>query len=312
MMSPVGFGGRLNQRLGEILIERGLIDERRLRAALSEAALWGQRLGEVLVARGDCPADAVLDALSDQLDVPVARLCAHPQLEPSLIAQVPADEARRRKVLPLGHDRDGALIVAMADPRDPVLLAAVATLTGEAISARLALASQIDAAIDRLYFDGSPPPSDGQFRRLATPARGVARPGRRTSVNRSATPPRGLPALTPARGMPATLTPSRGFPAGEPGHTPARGFTVEGAPSRGRKTLDDPGRSGERRGSEAVAALRAEVELLRRQLQRAYDALRETNVAHRVLLEQLRDGGALDIEAYTKAVQIQLERLRRP
>lgn len=294
----------MNQRLGEMLIERGLIDERGLKAALSEAALWGQRLGEVLVARDDVPADAVLDALSDQLGVPAARLYAVQALDPALLAAVPADEARRRQVLPMGLDPDGRLALAMVDPRDPVQRAAVETLTGRSVRPRLALASQLEAAIDRLYFDGNPPPEPGRFRRLATPARGVARPARRSSINRSSTPPRGMPTA-------GSMTPARGFKAVDVTHTPSRGFTVEGAPSRSRKTLDDPGRSAERRGSEAVAALRAEVELLRRQLQRAYEGLRETNIAHRVLLEHLRDQGVLDVEEYTRAVQLQLERSRR-
>ncbi len=294
----------MNQRLGEILTARGHVDEKRLRSALSEAALWGQPLGEVLIARGDCSADEVLDALGDQLGVEVARLSTLRAVGPNLLAAIPADEARRRKLVPLAFEPDGALAVAMADPRDPVQRSAVETLTGRPVRPRLALASQIDAAIDRVYFDGNPPPRDGQFRRLATPARGVARPARRSSINRSSTPPRGMPTA-------GSMTPPRGFAAIDPNGTPGRGFTVEGAPSRGRKTLDDPGRSAERRGGEAVAALRAEVDLLRRQLQRTYEALRETHIAHRVLLEHLRDRGALDVEAYTKAVQMQLERSRR-
>lgn len=298
----------MNRRLGEILIERGLIDERRLRAALSEAALWGQRIGEVLVARGDVDAVDVLDALSEQLDVDVAALDAVKALSPALVAALPAEEARRRKVVPLGVDPDtGVLYVAMADPRDPVQVAALATLCDREVEARLALGTDIDAAIDRLYFGGNPPPAEAPFRRLATPARGVARPAMRASVDRSSpTPPRGMPTE-------GSMTPPRGFPAVDAsGNSPARGFTVEGAPERGRKTLDEPGRSAERRTSEAVAALRAEIELLRRQLGRAYDALRESNVAHRVLLEQLRDEGVLDVERYTRAVQVRLERLKRP
>lgn len=294
----------MNQRLGEILIDRGLVDEKRVRSALSAAALWGQQLGEVLVARGDCSADDVLDALGDQLSVPVARLDGVQALAENLLATIPADEARRRKAVPLRFEADGALSVAMADPRDPVQLAAIGALTDRTVRPRLALASQIDAAIGRLYFDGNPPPADGRFRRLATPARGVGRPARRSSINRSSTPPRGMPTT-------GSMTPPRGFAAVDAGSTPSRGFTVEGAPSRGRKTLDDPGRSAERRGSEAIAALRAEVDLLRRQLQRAYEALRETHVSQRVLLEHLRDAGVLDVEQYNRAVQLQLERSRR-
>ncbi len=277
------------QRLGEILVERGLIDERRLRAALSEAALWGRRLGEVLVARGDCDEGAVLDALVSQLGVELAPLASLGRVPADVLAHVSADEARRLQAIPIGVDgRTGALEVAMSDPGDRATTAMLERLTGRPIRALLALGPQIEAAIDRFYFDGAPPTTDLPFRRLATPARGIARPARRTSVNRTPTPPRGLPAAP-------TPTPPRGIPVGP----------------RAQHTVEEPARSGEWRSTEAVGALQAEVDLLRRQLQRAYEALRDANIAHRVLLEQLQAAGQLDGEAYQRAVKARIEHARR-
>lgn len=289
----------MEKRLGERLMERGLVDERRLRSALSEAALWGRKVGEVLVARGDITADALLDALVEQLGIECVRVPDVQTVAQDALDLIPAEEARRRKVLPL-ELRGQTLVVALADPRDPLLLSALRTLTGCEIEGRLALASQIDAAIDRLYHGGARPSVDGPVRRLATPARGMQRIAPRPG-GRSPTPPRGMPTQ-------GSLTPARGLPREPEAPTPGRGFTIEGAPTRARRSVDEQYLAAEPRGD--VAALRAEVELLRRQLQRAYDALRETTVAHRVLLEQMRDRGLLDVERYSENVRLRIERLK--
>ncbi|MCB9554409.1 MAG: hypothetical protein H6705_21465 [Myxococcales bacterium] len=280
----------MTQRLGEILVERGLIDERRLRAALSEAALWGRRLGEVLVARGDCDEDAVLDALADQLGVERAPLPGLDRVPPAVLGLIGPDDARRHHAIPVGVSDDGTLEVAMSDPIDTAARAAIEALAGRPLRPLLALAPQIEAAIDRFYFDGAPPTQDAPFRRFATPARGMTRPARRSSVNH--TP-------TPARGVPATTTP-----------TPPRGIPV-GPPPRNRPPVEDAAaRSGEWRASE-FGALQSEVEVLRRQLQRAYEALRETNIAQRVLLEHLQTAGQIDLEAYQREVRTRIEHARR-
>jgi hypothetical protein len=63
------------RRLGELLIERDLIDERALEDALDVQADRGGRLGEVLVSRGALKASDLITALAEQhgLDVRVER-----------------------------------------------------------------------------------------------------------------------------------------------------------------------------------------------------------------------------------------------
>ena len=55
--------GVMHKRLGEILVQAGVIDDEQLKLALAEAALWGHRVGEVLVSRGDCEEAQILEAL---------------------------------------------------------------------------------------------------------------------------------------------------------------------------------------------------------------------------------------------------------
>src|SRR5438874_5618926 len=54
------------RRLGDVLMEAGLVSERDLVAALSEQEDSGRRLGEVLVGRGVVSAPAVANALAEQ------------------------------------------------------------------------------------------------------------------------------------------------------------------------------------------------------------------------------------------------------
>ena len=54
------------RRLGDVLMEAGLVSERDLVAALSEQEDSGRRLGEVLVGRGVVSAAAVANALAEQ------------------------------------------------------------------------------------------------------------------------------------------------------------------------------------------------------------------------------------------------------
>jgi hypothetical protein len=57
---------RSTRRLGELLLERGLISQRELEQALARQQMTGAFLGELLVEMGFVPLDAVLDALAEQ------------------------------------------------------------------------------------------------------------------------------------------------------------------------------------------------------------------------------------------------------
>ena len=284
------------RRLGDILLERGLIDDKQLRAALAEAALWGHRLGEVLIARGECSEAQVLDALSTQLGVGVAPLSTTVAVDPKVLDLLPADFAREHKALPLHLDgRTGLLEVALVDPTDAGLVQAIEARTHRRIRPLVALAADLDEAIRRFYFAGADPDGQGPFRRLATPVRSAGPRPRPLSVH---SVPSG--AMTPPRGLPA---------ASLGGHAPSRTHSTLSTRRDESPIGSSEGRTPE---SDALIALRAEVDLLRRQLARAYELLRETTAAHQVLLTTLRDAGTLDVKGYQTALQARLEKIRGP
>ena len=60
------------RRLGELLIEAGVLDPTQLQAALAEQKKWGGKLGRTLVEMGFVDEDSMVRALSRQLKLPVA------------------------------------------------------------------------------------------------------------------------------------------------------------------------------------------------------------------------------------------------
>lgn len=64
----------VNKRIGELLIERGLIQQDDIKKALQLQQSVGGRVGAGLVRMGSVSEDDLLDALSEQLDIPVAQV----------------------------------------------------------------------------------------------------------------------------------------------------------------------------------------------------------------------------------------------
>lgn len=105
------------RRLGEMLVEAGLITEAQLQTLLARQRQEGGRLGEWAVSLDFAPARAVLQVLAKQLGVPFITdeklLDARPSGE--VMARFPQDLALRLLALPVS-DKDGTIFVAMTDP----------------------------------------------------------------------------------------------------------------------------------------------------------------------------------------------------
>ena len=62
------------KRLGEILLERGIIDEDQLNSALAYQRQWGHRLGGALVAKGFLTEGMRVKVLSETMSLPAVDL----------------------------------------------------------------------------------------------------------------------------------------------------------------------------------------------------------------------------------------------
>ena len=140
------------KRLGEILIERGKLDQPNLDRALRLQAESGERLGSLLVTLGLCAQRDVAEALSLQLALPLVDATGYPEF-PILEERVSARFLREARALPVRED-EKELGLAMADPTDAYTIGAFEMVTGRAVRPMVAIPTELDAALERLYGAG--------------------------------------------------------------------------------------------------------------------------------------------------------------
>ena len=140
------------KRLGEILIERGKLDQANLDRALRLQGESGERLGALLVTLGLCAQRDVAEALAAQLELPLVDANGYPEF-PILEESVSARFLREAHALPVRED-ETEVALAMADPTDAYTIGAFEMVTGRAVRPMVAIPTELDAALERLYGAG--------------------------------------------------------------------------------------------------------------------------------------------------------------
>jgi general secretion pathway protein E len=140
------------KRLGEILIERGKLDQAGLERALRLQQESGDKLGVLLVTLGVVAQRDVAEALAAQLGLPLVEATGYPEL-PILEERVSARFLRESRALPLAED-DEELALAMADPTDDYTVNAFEMVTGRRVKPLVAIPTELEAALERLYGAG--------------------------------------------------------------------------------------------------------------------------------------------------------------
>lgn len=141
------------KRLGDQLIDQGLISPDELQIALTEQKHSGKFLGKALVDLGFVSEDIIRDALGEstgQESIDVKALIP----DPEALVFIPQDLARRLRVLPTHYNEQShQLTVAMQDTADVVTIDRLAAHIGSEISISPVLAgdADLDSAIDRVY-----------------------------------------------------------------------------------------------------------------------------------------------------------------
>ena len=142
----------VRKRIGEILIERGKLDQANLDRALRLQGDSGERLGSLLVTLGVCAQRDVAEALATQLALPLVDINGYPEF-PILEERVSARFLREARALPVRED-ESELGLAMADPTDAYTIGAFEMVTGRAVRPMVAIPTELEAALERLYGAG--------------------------------------------------------------------------------------------------------------------------------------------------------------
>lgn len=140
----------MREKLGEILIRKGLINTQQLNDGLMRQKERRKKIGETLVSLGMVTEENVYKALGEQWGVEFVPADILSAKSPSALAVVPEAFAKEHLVIPLALN-EATIMVAMADPDDIVAVDNLEKLSGKRVDAKLASPGAILAAIENSY-----------------------------------------------------------------------------------------------------------------------------------------------------------------
>ncbi|MFC1595304.1 GspE/PulE family protein [Gemmatimonadota bacterium] len=139
------------RKLGDILKERGLLNESQIERVIEQQRKEYKRFGEIVRDMRFVPETDLVRALADQLDVEVFDLIDY-EPDETVAKKFPEDVARRVRAVPIGIIEDGEVLqVAVLDPLDIAKLDDLKRLAGMEIEPVIGTRNDIERAIERLY-----------------------------------------------------------------------------------------------------------------------------------------------------------------
>ncbi len=140
---------RKKVRIGELLLDHGLITNEQLNAALADQKRTGRRLGRTLTDMGFVREEAVEELLAKHLQIPFVDV-RQLTLDQATVRLLPEAHARRFRALVLQSDARG-LMVGMADPTDLPTYDELATRLKKPMKIALVRESDLLKTIDIVY-----------------------------------------------------------------------------------------------------------------------------------------------------------------
>lgn len=137
------------KRLGELLIEAGLVDALKLAVALGDQKQWGGKLGATLIQKGFISASDLAHVLAKQLHIDWISLRDR-EIPEEVLSLMDVKVAKRHKAIPV-EAGNRSLTVAMANPTDLKAVDDIAFVTGKHIKPVMAVEAEIMLAIARHY-----------------------------------------------------------------------------------------------------------------------------------------------------------------
>ncbi len=137
------------KRLGEMLIESGLISGEQLQNALAEQRKAGLKLGQFLARRGIVSENQIIDVLSQQLKIEKY----HPEKYPvdmDLSRLISADMAQKYQLAPL-KKKGRLLTVAVVDPLDINTLDSIEVITNLEVEPVVCSEREVNQLINSIY-----------------------------------------------------------------------------------------------------------------------------------------------------------------
>ncbi len=138
------------KRLGELLVEAGLVNASQLQEALRYQRMMGGRMGGAMVALGYITEEVLMDFLAHKTGVPRVDV-SHVEVDVEVLKRVPRRLAEQLTVLPIAFKEPKSLVLAMADPLDLNAIDSARFASGMGIEPVVASHSSLKAAIAEQY-----------------------------------------------------------------------------------------------------------------------------------------------------------------
>jgi hypothetical protein len=139
------------KRLGDLLVEAGIIDKLQLRAALGQQASWGKTLGRTLLEMRLITEEQLVPILAEQLNMPAINL-ARQGIDLQAVAMLDEEFCRENECIPFKyHEQNKFLDVAMTDAQSAGLFDRIRVRTRCNVHPFLAGPEAVRNAIDRAY-----------------------------------------------------------------------------------------------------------------------------------------------------------------
>lgn len=137
------------KRIGELLVEQGLITHQQVNEALEEQKLTGEKIGEILIRKGWLSREELDRVLVMQTGIARFNLSDY-IIEPDVVKFVSEDFARKYKVIPV-FLIENTLTVAMANPTNVFIIDELQRITKLNVEPVLAEEMDIRKAQDQYY-----------------------------------------------------------------------------------------------------------------------------------------------------------------
>lgn len=136
-------------RLGEVLVQQGLLSLHQLEQALAEQKRTGRKLGRVLSDMNLVTDQAIGLTIAEQMKLPFLDL-ARRELNADLVLRLPESLARRHRALVIGQQDDG-LLVAFSDPMDIFAQDEVSRALNSTVHPVVVTEKALMDVVDRIY-----------------------------------------------------------------------------------------------------------------------------------------------------------------
>ena len=143
---------RKKVRLGDLLVQKGIITEEQLSEALKQQKEKKLVLGEMIVSMGFASQSQINDVLCEHLNIDFVDM-REEEPDPQVLSLLDESIMRKYTLVPLRHDNNnaGALQVAMADPMNILAMDDINIITGMQVVPILANAQDINAFLDKAF-----------------------------------------------------------------------------------------------------------------------------------------------------------------